>query len=137
MRTAGLSLAILLLAGGGAFAQQPDIDCRKAEAQMELNFCADKDYAAADKALNDQWKKTREAAKVADGPLDKNEQGAEKALLKSQRSWIDYRDATCEVAGFPMRGGTGEPYLVLTCLRKVTQGRTAELKDLAEALRLR
>lgn len=120
-----------------AFAQDLKIDCSKAEAQMEMNYCADKDYAAADKALNAQWTLTKKAAAVADSYREKAEQAGEKTLLKSQRAWIEYRDATCEVAGYPMRGGTGEPYLVLVCLRSVTEARTAELRELAEALRLR
>lgn len=120
-----------------ALAQDIKIDCSKAEAQMEMNYCADKDYAAADKALNAQWALTKKAAALADSYREKAEQAGEKTLLKSQRAWIEYRDATCEVAGYPMRGGTGEPYLVLVCLRSVTEARTAELKELAEALRLR
>jgi uncharacterized protein YecT (DUF1311 family) len=120
-----------------AFAQQPEIDCAKAEAQMEMNYCADLDYAEADKALNAQWALTKKAAALSDSYREKAERAGEKTLLKSQRSWIEYRDATCEVAGYPMRGGTGEPYLVLVCLKKVTDTRTKELKDLADALRLR
>lgn len=132
-----LTAGLVPLFAAPAFAQQPDIDCTKAEAQMELNYCADLDYAEADKALNAQWARTKKAAALSDSYREKAEQAGEKTLLKSQRAWIEYRDATCDVAGYPMRGGTGEPYLVLVCLKKVTDTRTAELKELADALRLR
>ncbi|WP_404944582.1 lysozyme inhibitor LprI family protein [Rhizobium rhizogenes] len=121
---------------GATFAQsdadEPKIDCSKAEAQTDLNICAARDFDAADKALNAQYKKTRAAMVAIDADLDNDMKGAEKALLKAQRAWVDYRDGECEAAGFQARGGSMEPMLVSGCKADLTQKRTKELKDLAD-----
>jgi uncharacterized protein YecT (DUF1311 family) len=124
------------LAGGAAFAQsdtdEPKIDCSKAEAQTDLNICAARDFDTADKALNAQYKKTRAAMVAIDGDLDSDIKGAEKALVKAQRAWVDYRDGECEAAGFQARGGSMEPMLVSGCKADLTKKRTSELKELAD-----
>lgn len=121
---------------GPAFAQnnadEPKIDCAKAEAQTDLNICAALDFDTADKALNAQYKKTRAAMVAIDADLDNNMKGAEKALIKAQRAWVDYRDGECEAQGFQARGGSMEPMLVSGCKAELTKKRTKELKDLAE-----
>jgi uncharacterized protein YecT (DUF1311 family) len=60
--------------------------------------------------------------------------GAEQALVKAQRAWIDYRDAECNAAGFQARGGTMEPMLVAGCLADITDKRTKELKELEDTM---
>jgi uncharacterized protein YecT (DUF1311 family) len=71
---------------------------------------------------------------AADKDLDAGEKGAEKALLKAQRAWIDYRDGQCEAEGFQARGGTMEPMLVAGCIANLTDQRTKELKQLEESM---
>ncbi len=121
---------------GPAFAQnnadEPKIDCAKAEAQTDLNICAALDFDTADKALNAQYKKTRAAMVAIDADLDNNMKGAKKALIKAQRAWVDYRDGECEAQGFQARGGSMEPMLVSGCKAELTKKRTKELKDLAD-----
>jgi uncharacterized protein YecT (DUF1311 family) len=101
---------------------------------MELNYCAEKDFDAADAALNTQWKQTRKVVADYDKQLEANQRGAEKALLKAQRAWIDYRDGQCEAEGFAARGGTMEPMLVMSCKAEVSKVRADELKQLAETI---
>lgn len=129
------ALAAILLCGS-AFAQndadEPKIDCAKAEAQTDLNICAARDFDTADKALNVQYKKTRAAMIAIDADLDDDMKGAEKALIKAQRAWVDYRDGECEAQGFQARGGSMEPMLVSGCKADLTTKRTKELKDLAD-----
>jgi uncharacterized protein YecT (DUF1311 family) len=60
--------------------------------------------------------------------------GAEQALVKAQRAWIDYRDAECDAFGFQARGGTMEPMLVAGCLANITDKRTKELKELEDTM---
>ncbi len=123
---------------GAAFAQsdadEPQIDCSKAEAQTDLNICAARDFDTADKALNAQYKKTRAAMVAIDADLDNDMKGAEKALLKAQRAWVDYRDGECEAAGFQARGGSMEPMLVSGCKADLSKKRTKELKELADGI---
>lgn len=121
---------------GSAFAQndtdEPKVDCAKAETQTDMTFCAARDFDTADKALNAQYKKTRAAMVAIDADLENDMKGAEKALIKAQRAWVDYRDGECETQGFQARGGTMEPMLVSGCKAQLTETRTKELKELAD-----
>ncbi|TXH83773.1 MAG: DUF1311 domain-containing protein [Rhizobium sp.] len=127
-------LAVVLICGPALAqnADEPKIDCAKAEAQTDLNICAALDFDTADKALNAQYKKTRAAMVAIDADLDNDMKGAEKALIKAQRAWVDYRDGECEAQGFQARGGSMEPMLVSGCKADLTKERTKELKDLAD-----
>ena len=118
---------------GSAFAQDdPEVNCDNAQTQTDMNTCSQQAYDAADKALNTQYKKTRAAMVTADADLDEDLKGAEKALIKAQRAWVDYRDGQCEAEGFQARGGSMEPMLVSGCKATLTEARTKELKALAD-----
>ncbi|BCH55167.1 lysozyme inhibitor LprI family protein [Agrobacterium vitis] len=125
---AGLGLLSL---SGGVLAQPRD--CRDPKTQSDMTACAVQDFDAADKAMNAQWKITRKVFVEQDATLDDDLKGAEKALLKAQRAWIDYRDGQCEAQGFYVRGGTMEPMEVAACKAEMTKTRTKELKSLAES----
>ncbi|MDC9810929.1 lysozyme inhibitor LprI family protein [Rhizobium binxianense] len=122
----------MLLISGAASAQ--DIDCKNPQTQSDMTSCEAARHDAADKVLNAQYKKTRAAMVAIDGDLDGDMKGAEKALVKAQRAWIDYRDAECDAAGFQARGGTMEPMLVAGCLADITDKRTKELKELEDSM---
>ena len=53
--------AFLLLA---ATADDPSIDCDNQRYQVEMNYCAGKDYEVADFALNAQWKLTAATMRI-------------------------------------------------------------------------
>ena len=129
----GICGAVFLVAGT-VFAEDPPVDCKNAATQADMNICAARDYETADKELNAQYKKTRAAMVAWDTELEGDQKGAEKALLKSQRAWIDYRDGECEAEGFQARGGSLEPMLISGCMAKLTRQRTKELADLADGL---
>ncbi|MEZ2131076.1 MULTISPECIES: lysozyme inhibitor LprI family protein [unclassified Sinorhizobium] len=122
----------IFLGAGAVTAQEPAVDCKNAVTQADMNICAARDHADADKELNAQYKKTRAAMLARDAELEGDQKGAEKALLKSQRAWIDYRDGECEAEGFQARGGSLEPMLISECMAKLTRQRTKELADLAD-----
>ncbi|MDL2405345.1 lysozyme inhibitor LprI family protein [Rhizobium calliandrae] len=111
---------------------QPKVDCNNAQTQMDMNICAQRDYDEADKALNEQYKRTRAAMVATDADLDVDQKGAEEALIKAERAWVDYRDGQCEAEGFEARGGSMEPMLVSGCKATLTKQRTEELKTLAD-----
>ncbi|MGV2123113.1 lysozyme inhibitor LprI family protein [Agrobacterium vitis] len=124
-----VGLALLALSGS-VLAQTRD--CRDPKTQSDMTACAVQDFDAADKAMNAQWKITRKVFVEQDATLEDDLKGAEKALLKAQRAWIDYRDGQCEAQGFYVRGGTMEPMEVAACKAEMTKTRTKELKSLAE-----
>ncbi len=110
-------------------------DCNEAMAQVELSICADREYKAADGALNAAYKQAMATAhQIDEAALDMGPDyvGAVEALKHAQRAWIGYRDGQCELAGFKARGGTMESLLVLDCLADLTRKRTAELHAFVE-----
>ncbi|OAP34742.1 lysozyme inhibitor LprI family protein [Sinorhizobium americanum] len=136
MRAVAPAIGLLLFLATSSFAQEPEVDCQKAETQMDLNICADREYQAADADLNKIYNQAMAVMRQTDkelGDIDAAHVGAIEALKKAQRAWIGYRDGECELAGFEARGGSMEPMLVSGCLAELTRKRTAELKELLEA----
>jgi uncharacterized protein YecT (DUF1311 family) len=119
---------LLALAAAAPAAAQDDIDCKNPMAQQDMNFCAEKDFEAADAELNAAWKDARKTARDLDDELMDELKGADKALLAAQRAWIAYRDRQCELEGFEARGGSMEPMLVSGCMAELTRARTKQLK---------
>lgn len=128
------ALAGLMLAVPASDVLAQEWDCAKADQlpQQGMNWCAARDYGAADKELNAVWPKVRAHMRDVDSEQDKRLKGAEAALLKAQRAWIDYRDGQCESEGFQARGGTLEPLLVAGRKAAMTRSRTKELRQLME-----
>jgi uncharacterized protein YecT (DUF1311 family) len=110
----------LLLAGAPALADDADgIDCNNAVSQNDMNTCADKDYRAADAALNRTW---RDTIKGMDAhTLD--------LLRKAQRAWIQFRDAECTYQSAENEGGSIYPMVYAGCLTRLTKLRTQQLKQ--------
>ena len=133
--TASAGLLALLLPAAPASAQQdPDIDCDNATVQMELTYCAEKDWQAADAKLNTAYSAAMKSMRAMDADLPADLKGAAEALKEAQRAWIPYRDKACAAAGFLARGGSMEPMLIYSCLAQLTADRTQELEQLAEGL---
>ncbi|MBB2754098.1 UNVERIFIED_ORG: uncharacterized protein YecT (DUF1311 family) [Rhizobium aethiopicum] len=126
-----IGAAMLLMADR---ASSQDIDCQNPKTQSDMTSCESARHETADKALNVQYKKTRATLAAVDKDLDDDMKGAEQALVKAQRAWIDYRDAECDAFGFQARGGTMEPMLVAGCLANITDKRTKELKELEDTM---
>jgi uncharacterized protein YecT (DUF1311 family) len=124
-------MSLMLLASA---AQDPEIDCENPQYQVEMNFCAGKEYDAADAALNAQWKLTVAEIKRRDKDIDRSydsQPTGYDTLLAAQRAWIAYRDQHCLSASFIARGGTMAPMLLSGCMARLTKERTAELEELA------
>lgn len=118
-----------------AAAQDPEIDCDNASAQIELNACAYKGFERADAAMNAQWKITAARMKAIDADFDRsqdNRPGYFDTLLAAQRAWLTYRDKHCASEGYTMRGGSAEPMVISGCQTQLTDARTKQLKDLME-----
>lgn len=117
----------------------PDWNCDDPQAQQEMNWCAARDFAIADYALNTQWAETTAAMKARDErreagafPETDKRPGYFDTLLEAQRAWIAFRDAHCRSEGYYARGGSLEPLLVSTCKTALTNVRTEQLRLLVE-----
>ena len=107
------------------------VDCSNAQTQADMNQCAADDYRKADAAMNAQWAETRAAMLAWDKATPPSQDnGAAKRLLASQRAWLAYRDAACDVEGYSVEGGSMQPLIVSSCLAELTTRRTEELKSL-------
>ncbi|HML43701.1 MAG TPA: DUF1311 domain-containing protein [Hyphomicrobium zavarzinii] len=111
-----------------AAASEEKIDCNDASSTVEMNFCAQKDFDAADAQLNAVYQKV--LAHIGESDLEKPYDRAswEEAMRASQRAWVAFRDADCKGA-VPMEwsGGTGTTVAVVGCMTTLTEARTKDL----------
>jgi uncharacterized protein YecT (DUF1311 family) len=124
-----LAVALLLFA---LPASAQDIDCPTAEAQVELTFCAEQEWIAADAELNDAYKAAMAVMKEVDASQGTGEKAAAGFLRQAQRDWISYRDNACAAEAYPMHGGSAEPMVIYSCRARLTQERTMGLYYLTE-----
>lgn len=108
-----------------------EINCADAGTTVELNFCADKDYQAADKALNAAYANAVDYIRTrGDDEKPYDTASFEEAMRNAQRAWIAYRDADCkDLVAQEWSGGTGATAAILGCMTQKTIQRTKELKD--------
>lgn len=122
-------IAALVLAATPALAQE--VDCAKAVAQMELTYCAEQEWMAADADLNDAYGAARDLMRQVDTGLPEDQKGAEANLKAAQRAWITFRDAACAAEGYMMHGGSAEPMVIYGCRARLTESRAEDLWQLA------
>lgn len=130
-----LGLGILVPAGGVLAEDGPKVDCKNPMTQMAINICSYRDFQAADKELNAVYKKVRQRMREWDAGLPKDQRGAEKALVKGQRAWVNYRNGLCEAWGYSVHGGSMEPFMVNACEADLTRTQTKQLNDILDGVR--
>jgi uncharacterized protein YecT (DUF1311 family) len=95
-----------------------------------MNFCADKQFAAADAELNAVYKTALASIAKSDGEAPYDRKSWEAALRASQRAWIAFRDADCKgLVPMEWSGGSGGTVAVLGCMIELTQARAKTLKE--------
>lgn len=124
------ALALFLLATPVA---AQDVNCAEAVTQIEMTFCAEQAWRAADEDLNLAWGLVVEQARAiqsalpADAPVD-----IEEDLRRAQRVWIEFRDLACAAESHMAWGGSMAPMLVYTCRERLTRQRTEDLRLFGE-----
>lgn len=113
---------VLLLCSSMTYAA---FKCNPDGNQAELNQCALDDYQAADKQLNDTWKKLMLKFK--------NDKTASSKLKIAQKAWLAFRDAEVDAmfaCANPVSNcwGSMEPMLRYGELTTLTQERTKRLQ---------
>jgi uncharacterized protein YecT (DUF1311 family) len=115
---------------------EPPLDCTNPVTQADMNQCSGIQAQAADAELNRVWALARAEMQRRDRETSAAERdgrpGYYAALLESQRAWLRYRDAQCQVEGYGARGGSMEPLLRNSCMRALTEARTAALREVFE-----
>ena len=117
-------------------AQDAPVDCDKADTQLDMNICAERDFEAADAELNRQWKITYARMRQDDGAYNQTRDrydtstDSAPALLESQRAWLKYRESYCIAESNRARGGSMHAMLYSTCMTDLTTARTAQLAEM-------
>ena len=100
-------------------------NCAKAQTQMELNYCADKDFQVQDKKLNALYRTV----------MSQQDANGQSLLKTAQRNWLAYRDSECGFETAGSAGGSIQPMEYSLCLSEKTKARVKELqaqRDCAE-----
>ena len=92
-------------------------DCQNASSQSALNECYGKAYKKSDAELNKIFKTLQRRADDAD---------LKKKLVQSQRAWIAFRDAECDMQ--TVGGGSISGMAYSICLSDLTAERVSDLK---------
>lgn len=114
-----LTIAIALLSlsshAPNALAQDP---CTGASNNLEYKDCVSRSFEAADRELNQIYKKVRSTI----GPEEKE------ILTDAQLAWITYRDKTCDFETVQNRRGSGYRTFLNSCKERMTKARINELR---------
>lgn len=130
MRFRSEALALLLLAAPAA---AQELDCAETVTQIEMTYCAEQAWMAADGDLNLAWDlamtqaRQMQAALPPDAPVD-----IPGDLRAAQRVWIDFRDLACAAESHMAWGGSMAPMLVYACRERLTRQRTEDLRLFGE-----
>jgi uncharacterized protein YecT (DUF1311 family) len=95
----------------------PDSPCREAASTLETAKCFDQALQTADANLNKTYGRVQRV-------LDASER---QQLLRAQRLWIRFRDATCDAEAGLYGGGSGGSPARLACREAQTRFREADL----------
>ncbi len=123
-------IGVLLVLTGASRAQSGGarIDCANASTTIEIDFCAEQDFKAADVRLNAAYKAMLGRVETGTDFDAKTKAGLRAAIQDAQRKWLAFRDADCkEAVGREWTGGTGMSYAVYSCLAEKTAARIKEL----------
>lgn len=119
MKKSMIALAVLM--SMASFAHASAQECNGSTYDMRI--CLDTQLQKADKELNAVYKQALNVTKQFDVEVQER-------LVKAEKAWIPFRDASCELEAAQMLGGTGETVIQLGCLVDKTQKRTKELNDI-------
>ncbi len=109
-----------------------EVNCATAITQQDMNICQQQVWEEADDRLNGVYAETVAILQERDAAFPLDGASEEDRLRAAQRAWVVFRDANCDSAGYPMRGGSAEPLLVLGCMHQMTEARIEELTLLAQ-----
>jgi len=105
-------------------ASRPADPCRGAGTQLDLTLCAATQFKKSDTALNESYRKLLADLDDEHRPL----------LEKTQRNWVAFRDAECELQGSHALGGSMYGMLVDDCRSGMTDARVRDLKQVRKTL---
>jgi uncharacterized protein YecT (DUF1311 family) len=121
-----LTAALLATPAYGQHMNEKDSPCAGIVTTADLTDCLSGARDKADAKLNSVYKELRSRLEGTDVEL----------LIKTQRLWIQYRDANCSAERDLYEGGTAKYAVYFACLESMTRARTRELQ-ITYAVRLK
>ena len=97
-------------------AQQPN--CKSPQTTLDMNLCSSQEFQAADKKLNQVYQQLQ--------PKLNSKQ--KQRLIVAQRSWLKFRDETCDYESGHFEGGSVAPSIYGYCRARVTKERVKDLE---------
>ena len=102
-------------------AQQPN--CKIPQLKTaDMTFCATQNFKAADTKLNQLYQQLL--------PIIKSKQ--KQRLTVAQRTWIKFRDETCDYSAEHFEGGSLAGAIYISCKARVTEERIKDLEGYLE-----
>ena len=118
--TAGFSLSSKASNTSSQLAQQPN--CKSPQTTLDMNMCSSQEFQAADKKLNQVYQQLQ--------PKLNSKQ--KQRLIVAQRSWLKFRDETCDYESGHFEGGSVAPSIYGYCRARVTKERVKDLERYLE-----
>lgn len=112
-------LIVSVFAGNPCMCKPVDEKAHFAQTQNEMNQDAEDNFKKADAELNKTYKQL----------ISKLKGTEKKALIDSELAWIKFRDTNCAFWASPNKGGSIYPLIYFGKKKKMTESRTAELKN--------
>lgn len=100
--------------------QQPN--CKSPQTTVDMNICASQEFKAADTKLNQLYQQL----------LPKLNSKQKQRLTAAQRTWVKFRDETCDYEAGKFEGGTLAAPTYGYCKARVTQQRVKDLEGYLE-----
>ena len=127
-----LSLSILNIAISPILSQNRQqiaqkVNCASPQTTADMTNCADREYRAADKKLNQVYQQLQ-------SKLTANQK---QRITNAQLAWIKFRDASCDYERGQFEGGTMASPVGIHCLAEMTAKRTKELEKYLQDLESR
>ncbi len=101
-------------------AQQPN--CKSPQTTVDMTLCSTQEFKAADTKLNQLYQQI----------LPKINSKQKQRLTAAQRTWVKFRDETCDYSAGNFEGGTLAPPVYISCKARVTQQRVKDLEGYLE-----
>ncbi|MGL5065801.1 MAG: lysozyme inhibitor LprI family protein [Microcoleus sp.] len=114
--TAVLSLPNIASNSPLQLAQAPN--CKSPQTTVDMNLCATQEFQAADKKLNQVYQKLK--------PMLNSKQ--QQRLTAAQRTWVKFRDESCDYESGRFEGGTLAGSTYGYCRARITQERVKDLE---------
>ena len=118
-----LILFLYLPAAMSVVAQEKE-PCGGANTQLEMNQCYGERYKAADKELNEAYRKL----------LTNLDSQHKLKVQEAQRAWIKFRDQHCEATTFISVGGSIHTLELVICRDSLTRQRTEQLTTMLKSI---